>query len=199
MKAADFFLVRLLRLTGALSAVAGAMLLAGCTHTTRVRVAPTARIASPAGGKIPMHVALMLRGPYTNYTHKISRMGDTWLTPLGPALRQGAVSLCEQTFQQVTVSTNGVVPAGVDGVLTPDLHRAACAWSTGRKLMFTLLVEWTLRNPQNDHTLWVATVDGQGTDREKKVFQKLFDDLVANSHAAFHGSPEIKRLAGRAN
>lgn len=197
MKPADLSGSRHCRSTAAVLALGLAVILSGCTHTTKVRVASTARIASPASTKIPVHVGLMLRGPYTSYTHSMSRMGDSFVTPLGPALRQEAVSLCEQTFQQVTVSTNGVVPAGVTWVLTPDVHRCACAWSVSKEIMFTMLVEWTLRDASNEKVLWVATVDGQATDREKKVFQKLFDDLAAKSYAAFRESPEIKRLAAK--
>lgn len=176
-----------------------AALLCGCTHTAKVRVNPVARVTAPAGTKIPLHVGLMLRGPYVNYSYKISRMGDTFVTPLGPALRQEAVSLCEQTFDRVTVSTNGVVPAGVDGVLTPDVHRLGYAWTLSRKLILTLLVEWTLRDAENRQVIWVTTVDGQAQDSEKKVFQQLFDDLTAKSYAAFRSSPEIPRLTGAAH
>jgi hypothetical protein len=171
----------------------------GCTHTAKVRVQSTARIMDPAAAKIPLHVALMLEDRFCTYS-SVSSMGpgDTFVYPLGPALRQSAVSLCEQSFQRVTISTNEVVPAGVDAVLTPELYRTGFARTSRVHLRFTILVQWTLREPENRNVLWMTTVDGQGADVEKRVFQLLCDDLTAKSYRAFQNSPEIRRISAKA-
>lgn len=174
-----------------------ALLGMGCTHTTKIKVAPTAQIQSPAASKIPLHLALILDAGFCTYSHTFERMGDKWVYPFGPALRAQSVSLCQQSFQQVTVSTNGVIPPGVDVVLTPEIHRSGYAVGMGGKFMFTMLEQWTLRDRDNRNILWMATVDGQSADRRKRVFQQLFDDLNAKSYRAFQDSPEIKRLSSQ--
>jgi hypothetical protein len=183
------------RSANAVALVLGVLLAAGCTHTIKIKVAPTANIQNPSATKIPLHVALMLDERFCNYSHKFENMGDTWVHPFGPALRQQSTSLCEQTFKQVTVSTNGVVPPGVDAVLTPEVHRSGYAVGLGNKFMFTMLVQWELRDRENRNVLWMATVDGQSADKQKRVFQKLFNDLNAKSYRAFQDSAEIKRMA----
>lgn len=173
------------------------LLAVGCTHTAKVRVQTTARIQAPAAAKIPLHVALMLEDRFCTNTVVNHFAGDTFVYPLGPTLREQSISLCEQTFQKVTVSTNGVVPAGVDAVLTPELYRTGFARTSRVHLHFTLLVQWTLRDPDNRNVLWMTTVDAQAANLEKRVFQLLYDDLSTKSHRQFQESPEIKRIAAR--
>lgn len=179
-------------------ALSACLLFAGCTHTAKIKVAPTAKIQNVAGTTIPLRVALMLDNRFCTFSHKFENMGDTWVYPFGPTLRQQSISLCEQTFQKVTVSTNGVVPAGVDVVLTPEVHRSGYALGIGNKFMFTMLVQWDMRDRDNRNTLWMATVAGQSIDKRKRVFQTLFDDFNAKSYRAFHDSMEIRRLAALA-
>ena len=122
-------------------------------------------------------------------------MGDTWVYPFGPKLAENAISVCRQTFREVTVSTNGEIPSGVDAQLTPELHKTGYAVGMGNKFMFTLLVEWTLRDGANRNILWMTTADAQASASRGKVFQALFDDLSAKEYRAFTESPEIKRVA----
>lgn len=117
----------------------------GCTHTPKMRVASGARIQDSGGGKIPLHVCLLISEEFRGYEYKFENMGDTWLYPFGVTAQEQSISLCQQTFESVTVVTNGVVPAGVDAVLDPLLLRTGmpfpvassssrCAWS-GRSAM----------------------------------------------------------------
>lgn len=175
--------------------LAALALTTGCTHTTKIRVQPGARLQQPAAGKIPMHVCLVLDPAFSDYEYRFENMGDTWVYPLGATAHEQAISLCQQTFREVTVSKDGTIPPGVDAVLDPEVHRTGYAVGTNGRFMFTLRVEWVLRDRLNQNVLWLTTVDGQATEKRKKVFQVLFDDLANDSHRAFVDSPEIRRLA----
>jgi hypothetical protein len=179
----------------ALAAIAlAALLAAGCTHNMKVKVKDAAHIGVPTTEKVPMHVGLMLG---TNYTALAftwdNRMGDKFVYKFGPQLKQNAIGVCQAAFAQVTVSTNGVVPAGVDAVLTPDMHKIG--YGVGRKLMFTLLVEWTLRDSANRNVVWMATTAAMATNAIGKVAQPLFDDLSTKEYRAFTTAPEIQRIS----
>lgn len=180
-----------------LMALAVLGLAAGCTHTSKIRVESGARLKNPAATKIPLHIGLVLDPTFSNYEYKFENMGDTWVYPLGAKGQDQAISLCQQTFRDVTVSRDGTIPSGVDAVLDPEVHRTAHAIGGG-KLMFTIRIEWVLRDQANRNILWLTTVEGQDADREKRVFQALFDDLMNKSHRAFVESPEIQRVASGA-
>jgi hypothetical protein len=171
-----------------------ALLSAGCTHNMKVKVKDSARIGQPTTTKVPMHVGLMLTTNYTALTFMWdNKMGDKFVYAFGPRLKDNAIGICGQAFAQVTVSTNGVVPAGVDAVLTPEMHKIG--YGVGRKLMFTLLTEWTLRDNANRNILWMVTIDATATNSLGKVSQQLFDDLSAKEYRAFTTAPEIQRLS----
>lgn len=40
----------------------------------------------------------------------------------------------------------------------------------------------------------MTTIDGRAVEKQKKVFQTLFDEVATQSHRAFKNSPEIQRL-----
>jgi len=198
MKPNNVFIFCVIRRPAAMLVAGLGVLAAGCTHTTKIRVAPTANIQTAVATRISLHVGLMLDASFCSYTKEFSTgMGDTWVYRLGPRLQQQSISLCEQTFQRVKVSTNGVAPDGVDVLLIPEIHRCGYARSTTDELMFTLPVQWTMKDPGGRHILWMATPDGRARGRDKRVFQSLFDDLVNNSYRAFQESPEIRRLSGK--
>lgn len=164
-------------------------LMTGCV-TANLKVSPTANIQNVSDKKIPLSVGLMLDDRFCTYRALILNRP---LIPLGPVLKQQSISLCEQTFKQVSVSTNGVVPAGVRATLTPEVHRCGVAThETGND--FTLLLQWTLRTVDNRNILWMTTVDGHANGSPDKVYQLLFDDLATKSYQAFQASPEIKQL-----
>jgi hypothetical protein len=170
-----------------------AVLLGGCTHNMKVKVGEAARVGNWESSRSPMKVGLVLTPEFCSYSHEFKNMGDTWVYKLGPHLQSHAISLCQQSFQQVVVSTNGLPPAGVDYVLSAEVHRSGYAIG-GAKLMFTMLLQWTLRDQANKEVLWMYTADAQAADSPKRVFQALFDQLDAKSYRAFQESPEIKRL-----
>lgn len=163
-------------LAALLFALLASSLVTGCTRTIKVRLEQAARLQTPSRERIPLRAGLMLDSAFCAYTHKFQNAGDTMLFPFGPTLQQHAVGLCEQTFQHVSVSTNGVVPSGVDVVLTPAVQKMGYAVG-GKKMMFTLLVQWMLRDRENQKILWMETADGQAADHYKSVFQSLFDQI----------------------
>jgi hypothetical protein len=164
-------------------------LMTGCT-TANIKVSPTANIQNVSDKKIPLSVGLMLDDRFcTNRVFILNRPQ----IPLGPVLKQQSISLCEQTFKQVAVSTDGVVPAGVSATLTPEVHRCGVALH-GTGSDFTLLLQWTLRTADNRNILWMTTVGGHANENPDKVYQLLFDDLATKSYRAFQASLEIKRL-----
>jgi hypothetical protein len=167
----------------------------GC-RTVGIDVSPTAKIQSASDQKIALSVGLMLDRRFCTNSFIAPESG--LIHPFGPALKEQSISLCEQAFEKVTVSTNGVVPAGVDATLTPEVHRCAIAYKPhGRSEDITLLLEWTLRTGDNQNILWMTTVDGHGNQGKSTVFQQLFDELVNKSYQEFQESPEIKRLIAK--
>ncbi len=178
-------------------ALAVAVLLAGCTHVQKMKVSPIARIADPHQEKLPLKVGLMLDEPYCSYTHKWERMGDTWIFPLGPVLKSQSISVCEQTFRSVVVSTNGVLPAGVDVILTPRVYKLGFAFGHAKGFLATLLVEWTMRDQDNHNLLWLTTVEGHLNSGWGKAYRELFDELAIGASRRFRESPEIRRVVGQ--
>jgi hypothetical protein len=175
--------------------VAGvASFMTGC-KTFTIDAPPTARIKNVSDKKIALSIGLMLDSRY-NTNHVLIRDGGVSY-PFGPALRQQGISLCEQSFEKVIVSTNGVVPAGMDAILTPEMHRCGIGLSFGGKEDIVMLIQWTLRAGDNQNILWMATVDGHGNEGRPKVYEMLFDDLANKSYQAFRESPEIQRLVAK--
>ncbi len=181
--------VAILLLVAGMAAVA-----TGC-RTANITVSPAARIQDAAGEKIPLSVGLMLDDRFC--TNRFIPSAGARIYPFGPTLKQQSISLCEQTFEKVIVSTNGVVPAGVDVTLTPELHRSGVSTPSGSQLDIIVLLQWTLRTGDNRDILWMATIDGGGVGKAPKVYQLLFDDLATKSYRAFQQSPEIKRQVGK--
>ena len=171
-----------------------AALTAGC-RTANMKVAPTARIQNVSTQRIPLSVGLMLDDRLC--TNRFIPNSGGRIYPFGPTLKQQSISLCEQSFENVIVSTNGLVPAGVDVTLAPELHRCGVSTPHGRQLDVIVLLQWTLRTSDNRDILWMATVAGCGSESSPKVYQLLFDDLATKSYRAFQESPEIKRLIAK--
>jgi hypothetical protein len=167
----------------------------GC-RTVNIKVSPTARIRDASGKKLALSVGLMLDDRFCTNRFLIRDSGSIY--PFGPTLKQQSMSLCEQSFERVIVSTDGVVPAGVDVTLTPYMHRCGIGLGYGgRKPDITLLLQWTLRTADNRNILWMTTVDGRGHQSEPKVYQLVFDDLATKSYRAFQESPQIKWLIAK--
>jgi hypothetical protein len=69
-----------------------------------------------------------------------------------------------------------------------------------------IVVEWTMRNRNNQNDLWLDTMEGRAEvpepnafmrgSSQRKLVQMLFDDLSAKTQTEFTGSVEIKKLAG---
>jgi hypothetical protein len=168
----------------------------GCM-TANIKVSPTARIQNAPDKKIALSVGLMLDDRFCTNRFLPFSGGQTY--PFGTTLKQQSISLCEQCFERVIVSTNGVVPAGVNAILTPEMHRCGIGYAaSGGGQDITLLLQWTLGTGDNRNILWMTTVDGHANGGRSKVFQLLFDDLATKSCRAFQESPEIRQLTSQA-
>ena len=172
-----------------------AALSSGC-RTVSIKVYPTARIQDASSQKIGLSVGLMMDNAFC--TNQFIPFGGARIYPFGPALTQQSISLCEQSFEKVNVSTNGLVPAGVDAILTPTMHRCGIGYAPHSATEeITLLLQWTLRTADNRNILWMTTVDGHAKASRKEVYQLLFDDLANKSYRAFQDSAEIKRIIAK--
>jgi len=149
--------------------------------------------AQPGGAK---HAALVLDSEWSNYTFSFSQMGDTWKYQLGESLNNYARNVCQHAFQKVTVFPDRASAANkADAILHPKVAKMDHAIGTlaWQDRTFILLVEWTMRDGADQKTLWLHTAEGQAAhnagnmltwkSNEKKVFQKLFDNLTANTVA----------------
>jgi hypothetical protein len=171
-----------------------ACLLTGCvvTESIKGKVAPAARIQNVSEKKIPLSVGLMLKpGFCTNSYIFDDNMGDITVFDFGPVLKQQTISLCEQTFAAVVVSTNGIVPAGMDAILTPQIQRYG--FSRRKSFFFSILFQWTLCTPDNQNILWMATVDGSTPAdwqiREDKARAQAARERKAKGRAAQKPAP----------
>ena len=175
---------------------AGMVFTTGCM-TANIKVSPTARIQNAPDKKMALSVGLMLDDRFC--TNRFVPFSGGLTYPFGPTLKQQSISLCEQSFEKVIVSTNGVVPDGVNATLTPEMHRCGIGYApSGGRQDITLLLQWTLRTGDNRNILWMTTIDGHASGGRPKVFQLLFDDLATKSCRAFQESPEIRRLTTQA-
>lgn len=122
-------LIKSLGRTGLVLLVAGlAVLAAGC-QTATLKVSSNAKIENASGKKVPLSIGLMLEDRFC--TNAFTMQSGGRIYPYGPVLKEQTISLCEQSFAKVTVSTDGVVPAGVDATLTPEMHRCRMGVSGG--------------------------------------------------------------------
>lgn len=181
----------------------------GCTHTTKINVSPT---QLPAQGKSPARAALVLDSELKDFKYQFGMMGDKFVYLLGPSLEQYARNVVGHAFSAVTVHSTAQEAADkADTVLIPkaikaDQSSGIWAWDD-RNLI--LVVEWTLKDARNQSVLWLKPIEAKATEtggnlftyksHERKLFQKLFDDLNVKTFEALMSSPEIMRLNNGAN
>jgi hypothetical protein len=176
----------------------------GCTHTMKVKVKPTALAACD---KSSARVALVLDKDLTEYKYTRHTMGDSFVSPLGQPLQDYARNVTQHVFTEVSVHPTSAEAAGTaDAILIPKVAKfdeSYGLWAAS-KHQVVLIVEWSLKDRDNQKDLWLESIDARAEGKMGgifnykgkylKVMQKLFDDLSAKTQKAFLESPEIKRL-----
>lgn len=180
----------------------------GCTHVQKPKIQRTTLAAEAKSGALPLKVALVMDAAWTNYTFQFSKMGDTWKYPLGASMIDYARNVTGHSFRQVVEFVSADAAANqADVILQPrvaksDQAMGMLAWQD-RTLVF--LVEWTARDAANRNTVWLTTIDAKAAHNagnmftfngnERKLFQKIFDDLSNKTVKAFAESPELKAIS----
>ncbi len=137
----------------------------------------------------------------------------TWartdVTPLGAALHDYAKNVAESNFRQVSIYASAAEAVGqADAILIPKVSKTDESYGIGfgTKHSMVIVVEWSLKDRDNQKDLWLDTVDGRAevpeptvftrNSSQRKLVQKMFDDLSAKTQKEFAESVEIKKLAG---
>ena len=185
-----------------LSALLG--LTSGCVHSMRVNVKPT---MLPACDKSPAHIALVMDKDFTEYKHTMKMMGDSFVSALGPPLQEYAKNVTQHVFAEVTIHPTAADAVGkADAILIPrvtKLDESYGLWAAS-KHQVVLIMEWNLKDRNNQKDLWLDSIDAHGEGKmgngfnykshHLEVMQKLFDDLSAKTQKALLESPEIQQL-----
>ncbi len=185
-----------------------AALASGCAHTMNVNVKP-ATLAPCA--KLPARVALVLNKDFTEYTHTMHMMGDSFVSRLGPPLQDYAKNVTQHVFTEVSVHPTAAEAAGkADAILIPKVTKfdeSYGLWAAS-KHQTVMIMEWNLKDRDNQKDLWLDSIDARGEGKmgnaftfksnHLKVLQSLFDDLSAKTQKALLESPEIRQIGSGA-
>src|ERR1017187_894458 len=176
----------------------------GCTHTMRVNVKPAILAACD---KSPARIALVLDKDLTEYKFTRHAMGDSFVSSLGPPLQDYAKKVTQHVFTEVSVYPTAAEAAGkADAILIPKVTKfdeSYGLWAASKHQM-VMIMEWTLRDRDNQKDLWLDSIDARAEGKmgnvfsyksnHLKVLQRLFDDISAKTQKALLESPEIKQL-----
>jgi hypothetical protein len=181
--------------------IAGAALLAGCTHVMNPPRTTFAGYAEQP--RIALRVALNITPELRAAKWERKAMGDTWLIPMGDSLAENSEALARQVFAQVVVQSDTASAASIDAVLTPKLeyiNRTAGATSFGESIV-AIKVEWALTDPTG-RAVWLQTISGQGSGstgwtKPETVIKAALEDLLTRSQQAFAAAPAIRDYAVR--
>ena len=165
------------------------------------------RAALAAIPKSPARIALVLDKSFTEYTHEMNMVGDKYVSPLGPALREYARNVTENRFGQVSVHASPEDAAGkVEAILIPKVAKFDESYGlwAGSPHNVVMIVEWSLKDRDNQRELWLDSIDARAEGKMGNVFsykrnhrdlmQRLFEDLSIKTQKAFEHSGEINLL-----
>lgn len=188
--------------------------LGGCTHVYKLDDA--FMVTYPDNQPHDLRVELRLTTEFATYQWEMSRMGDTFLMPLGQALTNNAKALSNALFDEVVVVLQSDDPSRfqtsstsqADAILTPKVtvvERAAGSWAFA-KVSTKIGVEWALTN-RTGTLVWLKTIQGSGEanagnlfthhGNAKKQAERALADLYGKTYEAMIAAPEIKSLAKR--
>ena len=176
----------------------------GCTHTMRVNVKPA---TLGACDRSPARIALVLDKDLTEYKYTRHAMGDSFVSSLGPPLQDYAKKVTQHVFTEVSVYPTGGEAAGkADAILIPKVVKfdeSYGLWAAS-KHQVVLIMEWNLKDRENQKDLWLDSIEARGEGsmggvfnykgKHLKVMQMLFDDLSAKTQKALLESREVGQL-----
>ncbi len=69
--------------------------------------------------------------------------------------------------------------------------------------ILTFVVTWTAKDRAGQNTVWLATINAEGTESKwnvnlhngGKLYQNLFDDLSLKTYKAIQEAPELRNIA----
>lgn len=182
------------------------LVVTGCAHHVKLTVQPTA-LAVPER-KLPLRAAVVADKELEAWKYEFKMMGDTWIFPFGPAIKDTARQVSEQAFESVTMvpSFEEAARLPVDVILRPEGRKAeqstpVWAWED---VNFVMVVEWHAKDRSAQNTVWLKTITANashvggnlftGAGNQRKLMQKLFDDLSRKTYDALMNAPELRQL-----
>jgi hypothetical protein len=177
-------------------------LVAGCTQyqTPSVQAA-----ALPSGPLLPHHVALVLDQDLAGYKHQYHEGFTTFVCSFGGPLQAYARQVAVKSFEQVDfVSSLDKAAAlkSADLILIPRAVKSDVSVPVYgmNDENLTFVVTWTAKDRANQNTVWLATINAEGTESKwnvnlhkgGKLYQNLFDDLSLKTYKAIQEAPELR-------
>jgi hypothetical protein len=176
-------------------------LAAGCVHERNIAIAPTQLTSCQ---KAPVKVALVMG---TNFTRRLIQkdlVTDHSVTPIGRALVDYARNVTGSVFSNVVVlDTPDAATGTVDAILIPrvvKVDETYGMWADSKRSLL-IEVEWTMKDGNNQGTLWSTSLSGQAEDvmgsafttssRNAKVLRATFDDLSQKTQKALLESARL--------
>ena len=115
--------------------------------------------------------------------------------------------MTQHVFSEVSVHPTAAEAAGkADAILIPKVTKfdeSYGLWAASKHQM-VMIMEWTLKDRDNQKDLWLDSIDARAEGKmgnvfsyksnHLKVLQRLFDDISAKTQKALLESPEIKQL-----
>ena len=131
----------------------------GCTHLYKVEPKMT---AVHADTKIQASVALVLDKALEDFHYEYNDMGDTFIFPYGPALKDYARNVTIAVFENVSIVSSPAELSGksadlilhLKGVKAEQKHTAL----NSRMSQWIIVVEWTARDRTNTKDIWIKTI-----------------------------------------
>jgi hypothetical protein len=120
--------------------------------------------------------------------------------PIGGSLSHYAEDVTRTSFASVAVFDTEEAAAGkADVILIPRVERSSVYPTNPSRV--TMLITWKALDRNGERPLWVATIEGEGMDREtsmtgvaRQAFEATFDDLAQGTVDAFEASPELRSV-----
>jgi hypothetical protein len=127
----------------------------------------------PACDKYPARIALVLNKDLIEYKHTMSMMGDSYVSPLGPPLQEYARNVTQHVFSEVSLYPTAAEAAGkADAILIPKVTKFDESYGlwAATKHQVVLIMEWNLKDRDNQKDLWLDSIDAHGEGKMGNLF-----------------------------